>query len=210
MLAKTDDSHRELAENLNLVLPSSLPASICSLSEMKHICNAEHCLQYAQCFDSLAQIHHQQRIIQGLWQFEQTNTPGTGNQPNTCMLTMYNKINCKLACAVHKYQTACIALSVLDQNGDWHKELKELQQEDIHGPGKDPNGSKGQFVMSWIWMTQKQDKSNLSTEAEFNKCMQVEWTKARARMMWWEEEFYKSRSDVDDNNDDKMSLDYDD
>ena len=43
------------------------------------------------------------------------------------MLTMYNKINRKLARAVHKYQTARIALLVLDPNGDWHEELKELR-----------------------------------------------------------------------------------
>ena len=105
------------------------------------------------------------------------------------MLTTYNKINRKLARAVHKYRMARIALSVLDPNGDWHEELKELRQEDIRGPGKDPNDSKGWFVMSWIWMTRKQDKSSLSTEAKFNECMRVEWTKARARMMRWEEEF---------------------
>lgn len=180
VLTQTDDSHPELVENSNLVLPSSLPASVRSLSEMKHICNAERRLRYAQCFDSLAQIHRQQRIIQGLWQFKQINVSGTGNRPNTRMLTMYNKINRKLSRA---------ALSVLDPNGDWYEELKELRQEDIHGPGKDRNESKGRFVMSWIWLTWKQDKSSLGTEAEFNACMQVEWTKARARMMRWEEEF---------------------
>ena len=189
VLAETDDSHPDLAEDLKLVLPSSLPASIRSLSEMKRICNAEQRLRYTQCFDSLAQIRRQRRIIQGLWQFKRINVSGTGNRPNTRMLTMYNKINRKLARAVHKYQTARIALLVLDPNGDWHEELKELRQEDIRGPGKDPNESKGRYVMSWIWMTRKQDASSLSTEAEFNECMQVEWTKARARMMRWEEEF---------------------
>jgi len=91
--------------------------------------------------------------------------------------------------AVHKYRTVRVALSVLDPNRDWHEELKELWQEDLRSPGKDPNDSKGRFVMLWIWMTQKQDKSSLNTEDEFNECMWVEWTKARACMMRWEEEF---------------------
>ena len=66
VLAETDDSHPELAENSNLVLLSSLSASVRSLLEMKHICSAEWCLWYTQCFDSLAQIRRQRRIIQAI------------------------------------------------------------------------------------------------------------------------------------------------
>ena len=188
-LGVTDESCIDLAENAKLWLPSSLPNAVRSLSEMKRICNAERRLRYAQCLDSLAQIRRQRRIIQGLWQFKKINISGTGNRPNTRMLATYHKINRKLARAAHTYRTARAALSLLDPDGDWHVELKELQQEDIRGPGKEADESNGRFVMSWIWLTRKPDNSSIGTEAEFNECMRVEWTKARARMMRWQEEY---------------------
>ena len=78
-IAETDDPGNELAENMKLWLPSSLPLSVRYLSDMKHICSAEHHLRYAQCLDSLVQIQRQRRIIQGLWQFNKINIFGTGN-----------------------------------------------------------------------------------------------------------------------------------
>ena len=156
---------------------------------MKRICSAERRLHYAQCLDSLAQIRRQRRIIQGLWQFKKINISGTGNRPNTRILGTYNKINRKLTRAIHMYRTARLALSVLDPDGDWREELKELRPEDIRGPGKEADESNSRFVMSWIWMTRKSDNSSVGTEAEFNEAMRVEWTKARARMMRWQEEY---------------------
>jgi len=188
VLAENDELGTELAENSKLWLPSSLPASVRCLSEMKCVCNAECRLRYAQCLDSLAQIRRQRRIIQGLWQFKKINISGTGNRPNTRMLGTNNKINRKLARAIHMYRTARVALLVLDPDGDWCGELKELRQEDIRGPGKEADESNGRYVMSWIWMTRKPDNSGVGTEAEFNESMRVEWTKTRARMMRWQED----------------------
>jgi len=188
VLAENDELGTELAENSKLWLPSSLPASVRCLSEMKCVCNAECRLRYAQCLDSLAQIRRQRRIIQGLWQFKKINISGTGNRPNTRMLGTNNKINRKLARAIHMYRTARVALLVLDPDGDWCGELKELRQEDIRGPGKEADESNGRYVMSWIWMTRKPDNSGVGTEAEFNESMRMEWTKTRACMMRWQEE----------------------
>ena len=39
------------------------------------------------------------------------------------------------------YRTARLALSVLDPDGDWREELKELRPEDIRGPGKEADES---------------------------------------------------------------------
>lgn len=184
-----DDPHVELPENLSLYLPSSLPKSVHALPEMKRICSMEHRLCYAQAHDSLAQLRRQRRIIQGLWQFKKINISGTGNRPNTRVLSTYKRLNHKIKHYAQKYRTARTALLVLDPDGNWREELKELRQEDIRGPGKDPDESNGRFVMSWIWMTRKADKICETTEAEFNECMRIEWTKARARMMRWQEEF---------------------
>jgi hypothetical protein len=138
--------------------------------------------------DALAQIRRQRRIIQGLWYFKKINVSGTGNRPNTCILTTYKGLTRKLARAVFKYRRAREALLVLDLDGDWKLELQVLRQEDISGPGKDPDESSGKYVMSWIWLLRKAEKSDVS-ETEFNECMRVEWMKTRARMMRWQEEY---------------------
>lgn len=149
----------------------------------------ERRLRYAQAHDALAQIRRQRRIIQGLWQFKKINISGTGNRPNTRVLSTYTKLARKVTRAAHKYRTAHSALHVLDPDGNWKDELKELRQEDIRGPGKDPDESNGRYVASWIWLTRKAGKATAATEAEFNDCMRVEWSKVRARMMRWQEEY---------------------
>ncbi|PPQ72876.1 hypothetical protein CVT25_004689 [Psilocybe cyanescens] len=184
-----DDSQAELAKNVPLHLPSSFPNQVCSLSEMKHVCGMERRLRYTQAHDTLAQIRRQRRIIQGLWQFKKINVSGTGNRPNTRLLTTYKGLSRKVTRAAHKYWTAVAALRILNPEGEWREELKELRREDIHGPGKDPEESNGHYVMSWIWATRKADTTTLTMEAKFNECMCVEWTKARARMMRWQEEY---------------------
>ena len=175
-------------ENVPLCLPSAFPAAVQALPDMKRICNMESRLRHAQAYDALAQIRRQRRIIQGLWQFKKINISGTGNRPNTRVLATYKRLSLKLTRVAHEYRTACRALQVLDPDGDWQEELKELRNEDISGPGRDPDESNGRFVMSWIWLTQKAGNANIGTEADFNETMRVEWTKARARMKRWQEE----------------------
>jgi hypothetical protein len=75
------------AENIPLFLPSSLPARIRALPELQDICNLERRLREPQADDALAEVRRQRRIIQGLWQFKRLNVSGTGNRPNTRMLT---------------------------------------------------------------------------------------------------------------------------
>ena len=109
----------EMVENAPLFLPSSLPAHIRSLSEMTHICETEKRLRFAQAEDALVEIRRQCRIVQGLWQFKKINVSGTGNRPNTKMLTLYKRINHKIERAAQKYRRAHSALLELDPTGPW-------------------------------------------------------------------------------------------
>jgi len=182
----------EVAENAPLFLPSSFPADVRSLSEMNRVCNMEKKLRLAQAEDALVEIRRQRRIVQGLWQFKKLNVTGTGNRPNTKMLTLYNRISHKIEHAAHRYRTARSALLVLDPEGDWKERLKELRREDIRGPGRDLGDKKttnGRFEPSWIWLVQRNPTPMSQTEAEFNASMKVEWAKTRARMMRWKEEY---------------------
>lgn len=182
----------EMAENFPLFLPSSFPAHIRSLSEMAQVCEMEKKLRYAQAEDALVEIRRQRRIVQGLWQFKRINVSGTGNRPNTRMLTSYNRINHKIERAAQKYRTARSALLALDPTGTWKDRFRDLRREDIRGPGKDSNDTtttNGRFEPSWIWLVPRVRDSSIQTENEFNDSMRVEWAKTRARFQRWSEEF---------------------
>ena len=140
--------------------------------------------------DALAEIRHHRRVIQGLWQFKRMNVSGTGNRPNTRMLNLYKRFNSKTERAAAKYRSARNALHVLDPGGSWSKRLRELNKKDISGPGRDPDDTtttNSSYQPSWIWLVPRASIAEMD-ENEFNENMQVEWVKARARMMRWKEE----------------------
>ena len=182
-----------LAENVPLYLPSSLPPRIRALPELKEICQLERRLREPQADDALAEVRRQRRVIQGLWQFKRLNISGTGNRPNTKMITLYKRFDNKTQRAAERYRLARHALSTLDPHGSWSMRLKELKAEHISGPGREPSDvSNSRYEPSWIWLVPRvSGSSNVETtigEDEFIKGMRVEWAKARARMRRWNEE----------------------
>jgi hypothetical protein len=181
------------AEDVPLFLPSSLPPHIQKLPELQAICNLERRLREPLANDALFDIRRQRRIIQGLWSFKRLNVSGSGNRPNTRMVTLYQRFQLKTQRAVQKYRVARSALSSLDPNGLWQVHYKELRDSDISGPGRNPEDlstTNSRYEPSWIWLMPRVDQSsNLqAVEDEFNDSMRVEWAKARARMMRWKEE----------------------
>jgi hypothetical protein len=180
------------AENIPLFLPSSLPLHIRNLPELQDICQLERRLREAQADDALAEIRRQRCIIQGLWQFKRLNISGTGNKPNTRMITLWKRFDKKTKRAAQTYRTAWSALRILDPHGSWTSRLKELKDKDISGPGKDPEDNsvtKSRYEPSWIWLVAHSGNNNLELdEEEFNDNMRIEWAKARARMRRWKEE----------------------
>ena len=174
-------------------MPSTMPPQLCALPELKKICQLERRLREPQADGALAEVRHQRRVIQGLWQFKRLNISGMGNKPNTRMITLYKRFDKKTCRAAEKYRTAWSALCVLDPDGSWSVRLKELKREHISGPGKEPDdSSNSRYQPSWIWLVPcASGLRNVETtigEDEFNKSMQVEWSKARARMRRWNEE----------------------
>ena len=129
-------------------------------------------------------------MIQGLWQFKRLNVSGMGNKPNTRMLNLYKRFNDKTERAAAKYRSARLALEVLDPGGPWSLHLRELNKKDISGPGRDSEDTtttNSRYEPSWIWLVPRASVDEMD-EKEFNENMQVEWAKARARMMRWKEE----------------------
>jgi hypothetical protein len=106
------------------------------------------------------------------------------------MLNLYKRFNGKLERAAAKYRSARKALDVLDPGGPWSKRLRDLNKDDISGPGREPNDTKttnSSYQPSWIWLVPRASTAEMD-ENEFNENMRVEWVKARARMMRWKEE----------------------
>ncbi|KIJ92462.1 hypothetical protein K443DRAFT_13589 [Laccaria amethystina LaAM-08-1] len=162
-------------ESTTLFLPSSLPPSILTLSEVKEMGEAERRLCEPQADDALSEIRCLRHIITGLW--------------------LFKKIN-KLQCAAHHYHTAYNALLALDPTGSWRERLRKLNPADIRGPGRDPDDvedakrSKGQFEPLWIWLVPRSpcERGDDQTEEEFNDTMHAEWAQTRARKSRWNEE----------------------
>lgn len=79
---------------------------------------------------------------------------GTGNRPNTCMLSTYQSLNNNIEKHAHVYRTAYAALLVLDPGGLWSHCLKPLLDKDICGPGKDTDDptQNSRYEPSWIWL----------------------------------------------------------
>ncbi|KAF9554491.1 hypothetical protein CPC08DRAFT_737663 [Agrocybe pediades] len=190
-------SSNVLAEDIPLFLPSALPQHIRRLADVQDLCRLERRLREPQAEDALATIRKQRRVIQGLWRFKKFNTAGTGNRPNTRMLTLYNGFQKKTKRAIEQYRTAWRALSILDPNGTWATRLKELKDSDVRGPAKeDSDVSKGRYEPSWIWLSEKGLSDTELNDDEFRESMRVEWAQARARMKRWEEEVLLLREEM--------------
>ena len=84
-----------LPEDIPLFLPSLLPPHVHALPELKEIGQLERRLREPQADNTLAEIRHQQRVIQGLWLFKRMNRSGMGNKPNTHMTTLYKHFDNK-------------------------------------------------------------------------------------------------------------------
>ena len=85
----------EIAEDAPLYLPSALPADIRELPEIKQVCNMEMRLRRAAAYDALFDIRRGRRNVTKLWRDKKVNVSGTGNRPNTRMLTIYKRLYVK-------------------------------------------------------------------------------------------------------------------
>ena len=182
--------YENLPKTIPLFMPSSLPDHICMLPMLHDICQLERQLWEPQADDALGDIRRQRRVIQGLWQFKKLNVSGTGNKPNTRLITLYKRFDNKTKRFSQKYRTAWQALHILDPGGSWSTCLRELKDVDIRGPGKDLDGtfsSNSHYELSWIWLvprlaSESNNPDGGMREEEFNDHMPVEWAKARAHV----------------------------
>lgn len=149
-------------EAMQLWLPSDIPLALRSDGTVQSLADQELRLRLAQADGSLSDIRRLRRIMAGITQFKRLNVDGTGQKAATRIRNYYSGFRSKVKFAVRRYRAAYRALNAPDPEGPQMEKFKYLRDEDICGPGKDPEDTtgltkdrrgprEGYQSMSWIW-----------------------------------------------------------
>lgn len=192
---RTDIEH---IENVRLALPSEISPSHRSLVCSARIQEMERRLREAQCRDALQDIRNKLHTIDHLYRYKKLNVRHQG--PNTRARSDIAGQDKRKLQAVQKYRRARQAKLALSGHGAWETELRVLNDNDIRALEEDdPNSiaaqkkrkqsgnksvpAEGRRTISWIWRASDTEGSGGMVDS-----LRVEWLKARARVMRWQEE----------------------
>lgn len=207
LLASEDSLHSPAeptpVEAIRLWLPSTVgPITQCSTQ----LCRFEWMLRYAQANDALKDIRNLLRLRSHLYKFKDTNI--VGQAANTRTRSTINKADNKVSMAAGRYKAARAALTslapLLNEDEAWKDVLKPLNRHRDLKSFKDmwEKETEGTRHLSWIWKTPGVSE-NTSVGLHDGKpraifdvlvidslllALCIEWCKARARAMRWEEE----------------------
>ncbi|KAI9070330.1 hypothetical protein FKP32DRAFT_1558146, partial [Trametes sanguinea] len=186
----------ELIEDVRIGLPSEIHAAHRALAGTPRLQEMEARLREAQCRDALQEIRNRLHIINHLYRYKQANVRHQG--PNTRVRADLASQDERKARAVDKYRRARRAMLTLSGPGEWEGRFRRLEDKDVRGleeddpdalakrkrkRGDDPGPAEGHRTMSWIWNASDAHGSDSLADS-----LRVEWLKARARTMRWEEE----------------------
>lgn len=182
------------AEDIQLWLPSELPASLRVADSIKAVASREVELHKAQAYDALANIRRLHRTIAGISVFKKLNLVNEGQKTNTQLQDYYDKFNTQVRNSVHRYRAAWSALIALGPFGDWTIHLKELRNADVRGPSSvddddDPKSvGEGRRKVLWIWLVYHANPDTGTVAEDFSDAVRVEWARTKARGERWKEE----------------------
>ncbi|KAI9070213.1 hypothetical protein FKP32DRAFT_1558354 [Trametes sanguinea] len=186
----------ELIEDVRIGLPSEINAAHRSAVCTPRLQDMEVRLRESQCRDALQDIRNQLHIINHLYRYKQLNVRHQG--PNTRVRADLASQDGRKNRAVEKYRRARRALFALSGPGAWEGQFRVLEDKDVRGledddpeaiakrkrkRGEDPVPAEGHRTVSWIW-----NSSDANSSGSLADSLRVEWLKARARAMRWEEE----------------------
>ncbi|KAL7284431.1 hypothetical protein ACG7TL_001721 [Trametes sanguinea] len=186
----------ELVEDIRIGLPSEIVATHRAVVCTPRLQEMEARLREAQCHDALQDVRNQLHIINHLYRYKQTNVRHQG--ANTRVRADLASQDNRKARAVEKYRRARRAKLALTGPGPWERVLRMLEDKDVRGleeddpdtiakrkrkRGDDPGPAEGHRTLSWIW-----NASDGGGDGSLADSLRVEWLKARARKMRWEEE----------------------
>ncbi|TDL14368.1 hypothetical protein BD410DRAFT_734211 [Rickenella mellea] len=203
-VSPTDDdrSGAHKPETIHLLLPSQISAAERAAVCLPDLVDKEFRLRVGQCDDALHQIRRLLRIRSNLWHYKRGQVFGQRSATRT--RTLIAKFDERINRMAERYRAGRAALIALNRPGDWSTRFLALNDSDIQGPRQDDETvlvtppslpqnhwiSEGRRDFTWIWLA---PKARLEGDAEaerrdVNEGMRVEYCKARARAIRWEEE----------------------
>ncbi|KAG1725657.1 hypothetical protein EDB19DRAFT_1897750 [Suillus lakei] len=173
-------------EAINLWLPSGVgPDTPCSTQLYRF----KWMLRCAQANDALRDIRNLLRLRSHLYKFKDNHI--IGQAANTHARSTINKTDVKVSMAAERYEVARAALTtlaqILDEDPAWKDIFKPLNRNKDLKSLKDmwEKETEGTRHLSWIWKT-----PGVAEDASvgLHDALRIEWCKAHARAMRWEEE----------------------
>lgn len=181
-------------ESVLIGLPSDIPSASRSNVCIQALQDTEARLRDAQCRDALQDLRDRLHTREQLFKYKKLHVRHQG--ANTRTQTILSNHQASIQRAADKYRRARQAKLSLVGLGEWEQTFAVLHDKDIRAVHEDnPNAvrkrkhdkhnlpAEGHRVMSWIWRS-----SDKSGAAGLVESLRVEWCKARARAMRWEEE----------------------
>ena len=194
-----DADDDEMAEDMVLILPSTLESGQRLAICQHQVAEYERQLRLAQIDDSLVELRNARRIRRNLLVNHRFQIAGQGRRVNTRSHSVIENIEDRIEKFAQRYRSAYQALLRLDPSGDWRENFLELKGCDNCGPGKEIEEEglgDGSYAPSWIWLANPQIRDLSSTmdvdedaaDEDVNEVMRVEWSTSLARTERWGEE----------------------
>ncbi|KAG5222177.1 CxC2 domain-containing protein [Salix suchowensis] len=205
--AQSTQTIQPLPETTTIWVPSQLDDV--DREDIRDLAAKEELLREAACHDALEKIRSLQRAKSHLVSFKRRNI--RGQTKTTRARGSLDSVDVKIELNAERYRDHREALLRLRGPGDWTKSLRELRSADLvppaafdvndsadvigsDGRAKTVKGMKeiakqlgeGYKQTSWIW-----SMSGVlvdTDDAELEDVLRVEWAKARARKLRWQEE----------------------
>ncbi|KDQ25249.1 hypothetical protein PLEOSDRAFT_1045089, partial [Pleurotus ostreatus PC15] len=146
-------------------------------------------LRFGQAHDILVDLRRQLLILSTMYQSKDRLIRGQSH--NTRSATLIHNVQLRINSLAAKYRSywaaLCILGDVLNKSG-WQVTLQPLEDSDIRSlkGGEDASSSEGRRTLSWIWVTQQKDESEMTDT--MSEALRIEWCKSRARAQRWQEE----------------------
>ncbi|KAG6836052.1 hypothetical protein H0H93_011949 [Arthromyces matolae] len=199
--------------DIQLWLPSNLASKGIIVTQELRL--YEWRLREGQAHDALEEIRRLLRLRSYLYKYKDRFAQGV--KANTRSNVLIDKATVNMNRAAERYRVARNAMIVLSNGLEtpvmWRTTLRDLRSEDLRSLSEGLVGdTKGRRTISWIWL-QNTDTAQTDDDPRFNdgECpvllmrfwadlwriaLQIEWCRARARMMRWSEEIELLREEM--------------
>ncbi|KAG2127943.1 hypothetical protein DEU56DRAFT_872715 [Suillus clintonianus] len=183
--AANPSSISSTAESFKLWLPSQIGRSLpCDQSLQR----TEWRLRYAQGHDALRSLRSCLRAQTAILKHKDRHLRGQG--ANTRARNTLKAIDIRIESATRRYEC-----NLLNESG-WQSSLRPLSRQDIRSMSDILWGeSEGRRKLPWIWNMRGAGGSEKDDNGALED-MRIEWCKARARAMRWEEEVALLREEM--------------